>query len=126
MLLSKDNYNRTAWHNTIKRGQVEVLKKLWDLAKELQLKPEELRNEVLLSKDKYNRTAWHKAAKKGGVEILKKLWDWAKELQLKPEVLRNGVLLSKDYYKETAWHKATKGVMCYYERNCAIGLKNCS
>jgi hypothetical protein len=35
---------------------------MWDWAKELQLKPEDLRNEVFLSKDEYNETAWHKAA----------------------------------------------------------------
>jgi hypothetical protein len=33
-------------------GQVVILEKLWDFAKDLQLKPDELRNEVLVSKDK--------------------------------------------------------------------------
>jgi len=61
------------------------LEKLWDWAKELQLKQEELRNEVLLSKDKCGQTAWHMAAGGGHVAILEKLWDWAKELQLKPD-----------------------------------------
>jgi hypothetical protein len=36
---------------------------MWDWAKKLQLKPEEIRNEVLLSKNKYNETAWHKQQK---------------------------------------------------------------
>jgi len=40
-----------------------LLKKLCDWAKELQLKPDELRNELLLSKDNLNNTAWHLAAK---------------------------------------------------------------
>jgi hypothetical protein len=32
---------------------VEILEKLWDWAKKLQLKPEELRMELFLSKDTY-------------------------------------------------------------------------
>jgi hypothetical protein len=50
VLLSKNNYNETAWHKAAKYGKVEVFEKLWDWAKELQLKPNELRNEVLLLK----------------------------------------------------------------------------
>ena len=63
-LLAKDHQGKTAWHKAAEGGSIEVLEKLWDLAKELRLKPEELRNEVLLSKDKQKETAWHKAAKK--------------------------------------------------------------
>jgi hypothetical protein len=54
--LSKDSYNETAWHKAAKRGHVEVLKKLWDWAKELQLKPEKLRNELLLTKYVYKES----------------------------------------------------------------------
>jgi hypothetical protein len=68
---------------------------LWDWAKDLQLKPEELRIEVLLSKEGDNKSAWHRAAAWGNVEVLQKLCDWAKELQLKPEELINEVFLSK-------------------------------
>ena len=56
--------------------EVEILEKLWDWAKELQLKPEELRNELLLSKDESKETAWHEAARRDKNEILEKLWDW--------------------------------------------------
>jgi len=49
--LSKDNLNNTAWNTATRRGNLEVFEKLWGWAKELQLKPEELMNEVLLSKD---------------------------------------------------------------------------
>jgi ankyrin repeat protein len=59
------------------RDQVQILEKLWTFAKELQLKPDELRNEVLLLKDKYNRTALHTASGEGQVVILEKLWDFA-------------------------------------------------
>jgi len=58
VLLSKDNSSETAWHKTAESGYVEVLKKLRYWAKEVQLKPEELRNEVLLSKDESKETAW--------------------------------------------------------------------
>ena len=67
MLLSKDEYKKTAWHMAAESGYVEVLNKLWDWAKELQLKPEELRNEVLLSKDESNGTTWHKATNRDHV-----------------------------------------------------------
>jgi hypothetical protein len=45
--LSKDEYNETAWHKIAESGHVEILENLWDWAKELHLKAEELRNEVL-------------------------------------------------------------------------------
>jgi len=65
------------------------------LAKELQLKPEDIGNEVFLSRDNYGNTSWHKAAEIRKVEILEKLWNWAKETQLKPDEIRNVVLSSK-------------------------------
>jgi len=83
--LSKDESKETAWHKAPEWARGEILEKLWNWAKELQLKPEELRNELLLLKDKSKETAWQKAAENGHVKILEKLWDWAKELQLKPE-----------------------------------------
>ena len=58
--------------------KVQVLEKLWDWAKELQLKPEELRNELWLSKDNSGKTARHNAARVGHVEVLERLCDWSK------------------------------------------------
>jgi hypothetical protein len=46
--LCKGRFNETAWHKAAEIGNFEVLEKMWDWAKELQLNPEELRNEVLL------------------------------------------------------------------------------
>ena len=69
----KNKSKETAWHKAANRGHVEILNILRDWAKELQLKPEELRNEVLLSKYESKETAWHKAANRGHVEVLKKL-----------------------------------------------------
>jgi len=76
-------------------GHVAVLEKLWDWAKELQLKPDELRNEVLLSKDKYGQMAWHMAEAGGHVEVLEKTWDWVEELKLAPNELKK-MFLSVD------------------------------
>jgi ankyrin repeat protein len=82
-------YGNTAWHTAAGRGQVEILEKLRNWAKELQLKPEEIRNEELLSKNESGYSAWHFAVERGQVVILENLWNWAKELQLKPEEIRN-------------------------------------
>jgi ankyrin repeat protein len=46
----KNQLNKTAWQIAALNGHVEVIEKLWDLAKELQLTPEDLKNGVLLSK----------------------------------------------------------------------------
>ena len=100
-MLSKDEFKETAWHKAAYEGHVEVLKKLWDWAKELQMKPKELRNDVFLSRDKYNETVWHKVEKRDHVVILDMLRHWARELQLKPDELRNKIL-SKHESKETA------------------------
>ena len=89
MCLLKDRYGQTAWQKAALRGKFGVLEKLWDWAKELKLKPEELREEVLFSKDKCGQTTWLMAVRSGKVILLEKLWDWAKMLQIKPEGLRN-------------------------------------
>ena len=88
--------------------KLKVLEKLWDWTKELQLKPEEMRNEVLLSHGQFIGTTWHLAAEEGHVQVLEKLWDWVKELQLKPEEMRNEVLLSQGQFSGTAWHMAAR------------------
>jgi hypothetical protein len=53
VLLLKDTYEETAWQKAAEGGQVEILEKLWDWAKELQLKPKEFRNELFLSRDEF-------------------------------------------------------------------------
>jgi 5-methylthioribose kinase len=57
---------------------VEVIRKLWGLAKLLHLTPEELSNELLLSKNEFVQTTWHIAVNNGHVEVIQKLWDLAK------------------------------------------------
>ena len=83
MLLSKDECKETAWYKAADRGHLELLKKLWDWAKEVQLTPEELRNEILLSRDYFGHTVWHMAAENRDIDVLSILGEWAKELHLK-------------------------------------------
>ena len=73
MYLLKDKDGRTAWHVAAKWGKVELFEILWDWAKELQLNPEEIKNDVYLLKDKNETTAWHVAAKWGIVELFERL-----------------------------------------------------
>jgi hypothetical protein len=55
------------------KGQIEVLHKEWEWAKDV-LTPEELDN-VFLAKDGYERAAWHMASEKGQIEMFHKLWE---------------------------------------------------
>jgi hypothetical protein len=70
-----------------------------------QLKPEELKNEVLLLKNMNEERVWYSAAWIHNVEVLEKFWIWVKDLQLKPEELKNEVLLLKGSYEERVWHR---------------------
>jgi ankyrin repeat protein len=94
---------KTVWHNVAERGHVEILGKLCDWARDLQIKPEELRNGLFLSYEMYGKTAWNIAAQSGHIEVIGQLWDWAKEL----EELRNGVFFNENYGK-TVWHNAAE------------------
>jgi ankyrin repeat protein len=80
MFLSKDRFDQTAWHMAADNGRVEVKQKLCDLAKELQLTPEELKNEVFLRRDRLDKSSWQWAANSGHVEIIHKMWGFSKEL----------------------------------------------
>ena len=79
-----------------RESHVEVLEKLWEWAKELQLKPEDFRKDLWLSKDKFNQTPWHMAAERWHIEVLEKVCNWDKELQVNPEELKKEVWLSTD------------------------------
>jgi hypothetical protein len=52
-----------------------MLEKLWNWAKVLQLKPEDIRNEVLLSKNNFGKTTCHLAVERVQTETLEKLWN---------------------------------------------------
>ena len=48
LLLFRNINGVNAWHVAAMRGSVEILRKLWYWHKQLQLEPEEIRNELLL------------------------------------------------------------------------------
>ena len=54
-----------------KKGQLEVLKTLWEWAKRV-LTQENLKN-MFLAIDLFQRTAWHMGAENGQIELLHKL-----------------------------------------------------
>ena len=83
-------------------GQIEVLYKVWEWAKDV-LTPKEFRNKLFLYKDICGRTIWHIAAEKGRLDLLHKLCGWAKGL-LTQEELSGMLLLAKDRNEWTAWH----------------------
>jgi len=60
MFLGKGDFVMTAWHMAVYEGQIEVLQKLWEWAKEV-LTQEDLNDMLYLAKDKYGKTAWHMA-----------------------------------------------------------------
>jgi hypothetical protein len=51
--MSQNDIGNTAWNLATESDQVEILEKLWNCAIDLQLKPEEIRNDVLLSKNDF-------------------------------------------------------------------------
>jgi hypothetical protein len=89
-----------AWHKATEKKQFEILDKLCDRAKKLQLN----QRSCFCQKTHMGK----QAAERGQIEILTKQWDWAKILQVKPEGLRNEVVVSTDKYEKTTWYKAAE------------------
>jgi endo-1,4-beta-D-glucanase Y len=77
------------------RGEIVVLDKLWDWAKEF-LNRDELINELFLAKDNAKLTAFLHAAFRGNLQILDRIWNWANE-QLTQEELKKLVLAQTNY-----------------------------
>jgi hypothetical protein len=98
LLLDQNYVRNTAWHVAAQRGQIEVLKSLWEWAKKV-LTNDELNN-MFLAKDEYQMTTWKMVAEKGQIEVLHKLYEWAKKLLTKDEL--NNMFLAKDEYEKTA------------------------
>ena len=57
---------------------LKLVQKLLDLANKLQLKPQDLRNEMWLSNDESRKSACQMAVDGSHVEILEELSDWTK------------------------------------------------
>ena len=65
-------YNtETAWHVAAYLGNLKVLEKLWEWAKE-KLTAKEI-NKLLLATESEGRSAWHWAAQNGNVEVLQNM-----------------------------------------------------
>ena len=76
MFLDRDESRRTAWPNASEKGQIELLNKLWEWAKDL-LISEEIQN-IFLARDESKRTAWHMALEEGHIDVFHNLWEWPK------------------------------------------------
>jgi len=103
-LLAQDNKGKTAYFMATERGNIQVLKKLWEFANK-NLTTEEMNNKLLLATDKEGMTAWHRAAYEGKLDTLLQVWEWAEE-KLKTEEINNKLLLVADNEGMTAWHRA--------------------
>ena len=93
----------TVWHVAAYFGNLKVLEKLWDWAKE-KLSAEEI-NKLLLANNE-GRTAWYLAAKRGNIETLQKVWMWAEEKLTRDEIT-NKFLLGTESRGSTAWQCAS-------------------
>ena len=76
MFLAADESKRTAFHMALRWGQIGLLHKLLEWAKDV-LTPEQLQS-MFLAADESKRTAWHMALQESQTEVSNKVWDWAK------------------------------------------------
>jgi hypothetical protein len=83
-----------------RRGEVDALRKIWDLAKE-NLTTEEITYKLLLATNSEENTAWHLATEqRGNQDVLHKIWDFAKETLTTEEI--NKLLLATKSEGNTA------------------------
>jgi len=71
----------------VEEKKFNLLLKIWVWGKEVQLKPNDIKNKLLLAEDKDGYNARHRKAESGTLELLQTLWDWAKEMELNPQEL---------------------------------------
>ena len=106
MLLAKGSNGLTIGQLAAQLGELDILQKMWEWAKEY-LTTEEIQSKLLLPTDIFRGTIWHVVANRDQLDILQKMWEWAKE-NLMTEVIKNDMLLATDSDGETAWHLAVK------------------
>jgi len=75
-------------------GNVNILKKLWEWAKERQT-TDELKQTLFLARHLMGRTAWYNAAETNSRNVLGVLWEWGRK-EMTKEGLSNKLLLAKD------------------------------
>jgi len=68
-------------------GNVNILKKLWEWAKQRQT-TDELKQTLFLGINLMGRTAWHDVAETNSTKVLDVLWEWGKG-ELTTEELSN-------------------------------------
>jgi ankyrin repeat protein len=79
VLLATESNRQPAWYVAAYNGNLDVMQKLWELAKH-NLTTEELKNNVLLVTDSNRQTSWHVAAYDGELDVMKELWELAKKI----------------------------------------------
>jgi len=104
MLRDQGHFGYTTWKMAVKELYLEMLKKYWVWANEVQPNPNALKKKLLLDKDWVGYTAWHRAAKEGTIQALEAFWCLAKESELYPEELLL-IQIGKGY---TAWQRAAE------------------
>jgi ankyrin repeat protein len=105
MVFAKDSGVYTPWLRESWQGNVQILQKVREGAKE-DLREKDLIINVLLAQDGNGHTALHLAVENGDINVVEKLWEWATE-KLTREELRNKLLLAKDISSaQTALHSA--------------------
>jgi len=87
-------------HKIIICGNLDVLQKIWEWAKE-RLTTEEISKKLLLAKNK-GRTALHVAADSYKLEIFQEILKWVKEKLTTQQV--NKLLVATDHERMTALH----------------------
>jgi len=77
MLLLTDCKAKNAWYTAAYLGNVDAMREIWELAKEI-LTTEEMENEMLLRTDGEGRNDWHIAAYSFKIDVIQKIWELAK------------------------------------------------
>jgi len=67
-----------AWNIAAFEGELNVMKNIWELAKE-RLITDEIKNEMLLRRDHNGMNAWNIAAFEGELYVMKEVWVLCKE-----------------------------------------------
>ena len=98
-----------------KRWKNNGVRENFDICKELQLNPREIRNKLLLVQEKDGRNAWFLAAKSGNVKVLEERWVLAKE-KGNQEEMNSRLLLAQNEYGQTALHVTAEGSVAVLEK----------
>jgi len=106
ILFNQNHRGEIIWHVAARNGQLDVLQKTWDWAKQ-NLTRQELKENLLLATDRDKNTAWDLAAEMGQLDILQRIWEWAKE-NLTTEEISNKLLLATDQKGRTILHLAAE------------------